>query len=154
MKKKILSILIVGAALCGCSDTQTATAQKNAAAFFANKTVQQVGAGVIALSLNAGVQALTQEASTGKVNGAQIASDAEYGAAALIRSLQGTASVANPTAITAAINVGSNSSSVSAVITPQVVAAVTQAVNSGVSPAVANENAAAGLEKAASIAAH
>jgi hypothetical protein len=153
MIKKIIAAKIVCAFLfvTGCSSnpaTQTAINAK-VASFFANKTVQQVGAGVLNIALSAGIEAGTQEASTGSVNGSQIASSAEYGAVALLRTLQGTPAAASPTAITAAIQTGSASPSVSAVVVPQVVAAVTQAVASGVAPSVANEQAAVGLSTSA-----
>src|ERR1022692_326246 len=155
MKKLITPIL----SICACAfftmgvsqcSTTGGTGTSNIAAFFANKTVQQIGAGVLNIALSAGIQAGTQEASTGTVNGSQIASSAEYGAVALLRSLQGTPNAANPAAITTAITTGANTPATAAIVAPQIAGAVTAAVSAGMAPSAANEAAAVGLSTAAS----
>lgn len=134
----------------GCGDTNNQAAiNTKVAAFFGNKTTQQVLSGVMTIGLDAGVSAATQYAATGNVDSGAIVSGALNGAASVLRSLQSTPQAASPAAITAAITSGTGNSQVAASVTPSAVAAISQATAKGVAPDAANEQFAKALDAAA-----
>jgi hypothetical protein len=138
--KKLPILLMFG--LGGC-------AQQRISAFMNS----DAGKAIIGIVTNAGTQAIDELASTGKVNGKQIAADALSGASAAVRAKQtpGTALSAPQAeeAAKTAVQEGTGTPAVANKVAPVIASAVAQAVQNGHPADLVLEAAALGLDKAA-----
>jgi hypothetical protein len=142
--------LFLSLAFAGCTQNQTASVQKNAAAFgtdVKNFATSPTGQALIQGLIGAAANAAVSYGTTGQLNSSQLVAAAMDGSASMLRTL-GTNNV-SIASVTNSINQGSGAPVVSAKVAPLVAQNIQAQIKSGTKPTQATANAAAILNSVA-----